>query len=150
MEIIDKSKVGKQERFYRESNEMLEDLVYQKEEMIARKAKPSQAQLAYLDAFRSALFNKEGKSRNKDFAVVASFDVSVNVEMTNKYGPAWYDKPGVLEEFLRQNPQYRIGQPMDGLRGLGKITVDNIDKPEQTGQMAQILLPKEEVTNAEV
>lgn len=122
MEIIDKSKIGKEERFYTEANEMLEDLVKKKKEQAFQKLMPDQDTLHYLKTFRSGLYNKEGKSKGGDFAVVASFPMEVHVHMTNLHGNNWVDKPGVLQDFLQKNPQYRIGKPMIGLQGgLGKI-----------------------------
>lgn len=124
MEFIDKTKIEKENRFNIETNEMLENLVQKKQAAIVKKHVPSQDTLEYLKAFRKGLYNKEGKSKGGDFAVVASFPEMVHVQMTNLHGAGWVDKPGVLTEFLQNNPQYRVGQPMTGLRGgMGKIEV---------------------------
>lgn len=117
MEIIDKNKIGKKERFYIEANEMVEDLIQQKQEKILKRFIPNEDDLEYLKTFRKGLYNKEGKSKGGTFAVVASFPMEVNIFMTNLHGNGWVDKPGVLQEFLQKNPHYRVGSPMTGLQG---------------------------------
>jgi len=124
MEIIDKNNVGKEERFYAESNEMLDDLVQKKQDALIRRCIPSAEDLQYLKTFRKGLYNKEGKSKGGTFAVVASFPEAEHIQMTNLHGNGWVDKPGVLQEFLQQNPHFRIGSPMSGLQGgLGSIEI---------------------------
>ena len=117
MEIIDKNKVGKEERFYTEANEMLEDLVKKKQEIMFKKFIPDEGTLNYLKTFRKGLYNREGKSKGGEFAVVATFPEAVHIAMTNMYGNGWYDKPGILQEFIRNNPQFAMGKPMTGLKG---------------------------------
>jgi hypothetical protein len=134
MEIIDKSKVAKDERFIRETNEMLESLVKEKDDKVKSKYIPDEAEKAYLHAFKDSMLNRLGKSKDGSFAVVASFPIEVHVDMTNKYGPHWVDKPGVLQDFLAKNPHYRMGTVGLGFQGgQGSFVVngDQTTKKEQ-------------------
>jgi hypothetical protein len=75
--------------------------------------------------FKKGLYNKEGKSKCGAMAVVASFPIEVHIQMTNLHGNGWIDKPGVLQDFLQKNPQFRVGSPMSGLQGgLGTIEIE--------------------------
>ena len=111
-----------------EEVEVLEDLLKQKQDKILRKYVPSVDDLAYLNEFRKGLYNKEGKSKGGEFAVVASFPEAVHVQMTNLHGPGWVDKPGILQDFLQKNPHYRIGKPVLGLQGgMGEMKIGGTD-----------------------
>jgi hypothetical protein len=123
MEFIDKTKVSEQERLTVEANAAIEDLVRQKQDKVSKAYIPTQENLEYLRSFRKGLYNREGKSKGGTFAIVASFPEAVHIDMTNKHGAGWFDKPGILTEFLQKNPCYRIGQPQGGFDGAERIEV---------------------------
>ena len=85
---------------------------------------PNEEDLHFLKTVRSHLMNREGKSGQKMMAEVARFPMEVHMEMSRIHGPGWVDKPGVLQQFLRENPQYQMGKPMSGLADLGTIDVN--------------------------
>jgi len=84
---------------------------------------PSEADLEYLRRVRSTRYNKEGLSKDGNFAILATFPIEVNIEMINLHGNNWIDKPGVLTDFLSKNPQYKVGQPEGGFANFGKVEV---------------------------
>jgi hypothetical protein len=129
MEFIDKTLISKQERLDRTTNEILEDLVHTKETKFDKYV-PTQEHLDYLHKFKS--LNPAGMSKGNSFTVMCSFPMEVHVKMTNLHGPHWADKPGVLQEFMRKNPQYCMANSK-GLekfdKVLGKIEVnENINQ----------------------
>jgi hypothetical protein len=123
VEIIDKTLVSKQERIDRATNEVLEDLVKQKEHKIDKYV-PSQEHIDYLHKFKN--MNPMGNSKKNQFAVMCTFPLEEHVRMTKLHGPHWAHSPGVLQEFMRQNPQYCMANAR-GLekfgKALGKIEV---------------------------
>jgi hypothetical protein len=116
MEFIDKTLVSKQERIDRFTNEALEDLVKQKEDKI-NKYVPSQEHLDYLKKFKN--MNPSGLSKDNGFAVMCTFPLEENIRMTKEHGPHWADKPGVLQQFMKENPQYCMANSK-GLNTFGR------------------------------
>ena len=108
MQFIDYSLVSKQERADRATNEVLQSLVdsYKNNKFDIDKHKDD---LDYIKAFRDTRLKKDALSKNGDFRIAATFPIEVNLQMVNKHGPHWADKPGVLADFLTKNPQYRVG-----------------------------------------
>jgi hypothetical protein len=115
----------KQEKLNKALIAMEEELV-NKENNKSLKYKPSEEDIEYLKRLRN--FSPTGLSNNDSFAVMATFPLEENIKMTNLHGPHWADKPGVLQDFMRKNPQYCIANS-EGLekfgRTLGKIEVKN-------------------------
>lgn len=108
MEIIDKSKVSNQERENRKINEVLGELVKDKE---TARYTPSQDDVDYLKSLRNNLFNRQGKSKTQGLAVIATFPLEVHLEMSKLHGPRWQEDAAILDKFLKQNPMYCMGKP---------------------------------------
>jgi len=129
MEIIDKSLVSKQDRKAIMINEVLEDLVNKKEHKFDKYV-PDEIELKYLSDLRKS--RPTGLSKDNSFVVAATFPIEEHIKMTNIHGPHWADKPGVLADFMRKNPQYCVGNA----EGMEKFA--HVDGPIEVKSNASI------------
>jgi hypothetical protein len=96
------------------------------------KYEPNERELEYIREVRNTRFDKvEGMSQGGEFAIIASFPESVNLEMISKHGAHWEKNDALLADFLRKNPYYRIGN--GGLmRGMGAIEAGTSDEAKES------------------